>query len=119
MKLDWSSPTYQERGELLGLETPIAEIDALVLSNAVLIRVTCQDEVVALMSDRIDVAISDSILTPGVVTFTITSIRLFASLISSIVSLASTRKERVRAPAFCGSQSQNRIFEPPGPRLKV
>ena len=85
---------------MLGFETPVAEIDALVLNNAVLIRVTCQEEVVALMSEREYVAISDSILTPGVVTFTITSIRLFASFISSMVSLGSTKKERVRAPAI-------------------
>ena len=58
-----------------------------------------RDDDVALMSSNTKVGMADSILTPGVVTFTIMSIRLLSSLISSIVSLLSTRKERVLPPA--------------------
>ena len=94
-----SSPTYHDSESPSGLITPVVEIEALVVRSAVLVRVICQDDDVALMSSNTKVGLADSILTPGVVTLTIMSIRLLSSLISSIVSLLSTRKERVLAPA--------------------
>ena len=80
--------------------TPVEEIDALVLINAVLIMVTCHEDEVELMSESVTIGAVDSILTPGVVTLTIMSMRLLPSLISSIVSLESTKKDNVRPPAF-------------------
>ena len=63
---------------------PVDEIEALVVSKAVLVKVTCQDEEVALISLRVTVDDVDSILTPGVVVNDIHPIVSFIDFIYGI-----------------------------------
>ena len=94
-----SNPTYHGSSSPLGLTTFTGDFLAFVAISAVFVKTTCHDDVVDSMSVNVNVEISYSILTPGVVTFTTTSILLFPSLISSIASSVSSRKDRVLAPA--------------------